>query len=59
MEKFFDIESETIVTLDQLKKEFESMKKYNPTDFDENYTFEMYVTNCLTRNNGTLEPIET
>lgn len=58
MEKFFDIESETIITIDQLEKEYKDMKKYNPIDFDENYTFEMYVTNCLTSNNGTLEPVE-
>ena len=58
MEKFYDIESESIVTIDQLEKEFMDMKKYNPIDFDDNYTFDMYVTNCLTIHGGTLEPVE-
>ena len=58
MEKFYDIVSESIVTIDQLEKEFMDMKKYNPIDFDDNYTFDMYVTNCLTIHGGTLEPVE-
>ena len=54
MRKFKDIEHGTIVTEDQLKREFEELRKEQP-DFYGDTTFEQYINNCLTRNNGTLE----
>lgn len=56
MTTFKDIESGEIVTLEQLEKEFASLKKWDPATYD--YNFNRYVENCLTRNNGTLEEIE-
>ena len=56
MKTFFDIESEQIITLEQLYDEFTELKKANP--FEHDYTFFEYVSNCLTHNNGTLEIIE-
>lgn len=56
MKALFDIESETIVSLEQLYDEFTEMKKNNPSEYD--YTFFEYLQNCLTRNNGTIEIIE-
>jgi len=57
MKTFFDIESEQTITLLELYDEFIELKKYNPSEY--NYSFIEYIGNCLTRNNGTLEIIET
>ena len=54
MYKYHDIESDTIVTLDELKQEYQLLVN-NGTIEDQ--TFDEYLNNCLTRNNGTLEII--
>ena len=51
---FFDIESGETVTLDQLYREYQMNVQNGNTA---PCTFPEYVTNCLTRNNGTLEEI--
>lgn len=56
MKAFKDIESNEIVTIEQLKSEYDQLKKSDPETFD--YSFAEYIENCLTRNNGTLEKVE-
>lgn len=56
MTAFRDIESNEIVTIEQLKLEYDQLKKNDPESFD--YSFPEYVENCMARNNGTLEKIE-
>lgn len=50
--KFWDTEAEEIITLSQLKDEYEELKKDGQTEAE---TFENYLDNCLHKN-GTLEP---
>lgn len=50
---FRDIESGEKITLEQLEKEFYLLKLEDPETYD--YSFDGYINNCLTRNNGTLE----
>ena len=50
---FLDIESGEKVTLGQLMEEYEQNRKAMPSEY--NYSFDEYVANCLTENNGTLE----
>ena len=52
---FYDIESSELVTLAQLKEEYNRNRKAQPEEF--NYDFADYIRNCLTENNGTLEII--
>lgn len=52
--KFWDTEAEEIVSLSQLKDEYEELKKDGQTEAE---TFEDYLSNCLHKN-GTLEPYE-
>lgn len=55
--KFKDIDHNMIVTEEELRVEFEELQKDQP-DFYGDITFEQYINNCLTRNNGTLEEIK-
>lgn len=48
-----DINSNEIVTIEQLLEEYNENKRILPDEF--NYSFDEYVKNCLTINNGTLE----
>ena len=50
---FLDIESGEKVTIGQLMEEYEQNRKKLPNEF--NYSFDEYIANCLTENNGTLE----
>ena len=50
-----DIETGNIVTEEQLRKDFEALKAWQPEEY--NYDFCEYVKNCQTRYNGTLEPL--
>lgn len=50
---FKDIESGETITLEQLEKEYYMLKLEDPESYD--YSFDEYINNCLTRNNGTLE----
>lgn len=51
MRKWFDIESAEIIDENQLRAEFAEMKD------DREITFEEYVINCQTKENGTLVPV--
>lgn len=51
---FHDIESGEAVTLATLRKEYDRMKAEQPDEYG--YTFPEYVSNCMTWNNGTLQP---
>ena len=53
--RYYDIESGEAVTIDQLYAEYIAMQTAQPEEYP--YSFDDYVGNCLTRNNGTLEPI--
>lgn len=46
---FYDTEHDVIVTLAELRAEYEAEER--------EVSFSQYVNNCLTRNNGTLEEI--
>lgn len=50
---YIDIETGDVVTVAQLRKEYEQMKQEQPEEYG--YSFPEYVRNCLTENNGTLE----
>lgn len=54
--KFFDIESGETVTVEQLRKEYNENREYQPSEY--NYSFPDYIRNCLVENNGTLEIID-
>ena len=54
MRKFLDIERDEVITLEELRAEFEDLKASGDTESE---TFEQYLTNCMTKNNGTLEEI--
>lgn len=56
MNKYFDCESNEIITEKQLEKEFQQLKKESPTEYD--YSFADYINNC-TAKNGTLTLIKT
>ena len=53
---FYDIESNQIITQEQLHSEYMENRKNFPEEFD--YSFSDYIHNCLTDSNGTLEPID-
>lgn len=55
MNKYFDCESNEIITEKQLEKEFQQLKKDNPLEYD--YSFTDYIKNCTSKN-GTLTPIK-
>jgi hypothetical protein len=50
---YYDIETNKIISKDELKKEYEYLYKNGET---ETLTFEKYLHNCLSKN-GTLEII--
>ena len=54
--RFYDIESEEIITIEQLETEYNECRKSQPNEY--NYSFTEYVKNCMTANNGTLELIK-
>ena len=54
MYRFHDIESNEIITISDLEKEYQMLIE-NGTIEKEEQNFNQYVANCLTRNNGTLE----
>ena len=55
MRKFRDTESGDIVTIDELRAEFENLKASDPETFD--YDFPAYIRNC-TDKNGFLEELK-
>ena len=52
--KFYNIETEEIINLAELMTHYDTLRAENET---EAATFSDYLENCLTRNNGTLQPI--
>lgn len=54
MRKFYDTEHDKVITLEELQAEFEDLKASGDTESE---TFEQYLSNCMTYNNGTLEEI--
>ena len=55
MRKFYDVDRDEIITIQQLGKEYAEIKAVGGTDSE---TFDEYIINCLTYNNGTLEEIK-
>ena len=53
MKKYYDIETEEIITEEDLEKEYNDLKKTGDT---EAATFNDYLINCTSKN-GTLEEI--
>ena len=53
---WIDVNSDEIVTVEQLQIEFNALKGEYPEEF--NYDFSEYIKNCLVENNGSLEPLE-
>ena len=54
MRKFRDTNTGEIITEEELRKEFEELKKEAPEEYD--YSFGNYIRNC-TDKNGTLEEV--
>lgn len=54
MRKFYDTENDEEITLEELQQEYEQLKANGDTESE---TFEQYLSNCMTYNNGTLEEI--
>ena len=54
MRKFYDIETEKVITFEELKEEFQQLKASGDTESE---TFFDYLSNCMTYNNGSLEEI--
>ena len=50
---WIDIETGEIITAVQLRSEYERMRQEQPEEYE--YSFEEYIRNCKTENNGTLE----
>ena len=48
MRKFRDISTGEIITEEELRKEFEELKKETPEEYD--YSFEQYLLNCTSKN---------
>lgn len=55
MRKFYDINTEEIVTEDDLARELEALKQEDHEHDD--VTLEEFINNCLTIHNGTLEEV--
>lgn len=51
---WLDIETGELVTEAQLRREFIELQEDADSEYGE-VTFEQYINNCLTINNGTLE----
>ena len=51
---FYDSNSEQIITLEELKQEYILLKKNHETESE---SFDIFLENCLTKNNGTLDII--
>lgn len=53
--RYYDIESGETITTERLHAEYVAMQTAQPEEYP--YPFADYISNCLTRNNGTLEPV--
>ena len=52
--KWLDVETEEVITFEQLESEFNKLKAEQPEEY--NYSFADYIRNCESKN-GTLEQI--
>lgn len=52
--RFYDLELDEIVTLAELREEYEALKSYGDTEAE---SFEEYLSNCMYWNNGTLKEL--
>lgn len=59
MYRYHDIESNEILTVSDLEKEYQTLIKNGTIEKEEITNVYEYINNCLTRNNGTLEIIYT
>ena len=57
MKFYHDIETDEIISENALFLEFTKNKKIQPNEY--NYSFDHFIKNCLTSNNGSLEAIGT
>lgn len=55
MRQFIDTETGKILSVDELMKEYTALRESGDTEAE---TFADYISNCLTKNNGTLEELE-
>ena len=51
---FYDSEIEQIISLEELKQEYTLLKKNHETESE---SFDIFIENCLSENNGTLDII--
>lgn len=56
MRYYYDIETEKYISESELRTIFGNLKQEN-SDID--YSFLHFISNCLTRNNGSLETLQT
>lgn len=54
--KYYDNESSSVITEEQLFEIFESLKKENPYEYE--YSFPEYLENCMYYNNGSLTKLD-
>lgn len=54
---YYDIEENTLYYQDDFLEEYHEILKEREQSGDDKITFEEYLNNCLTHNNGTLELI--
>lgn len=57
MRKFYDIDHEKVLTEDELRKDYESLKATGDIDSEIYSTFEYYLESCMIHNNGSLQPV--
>ncbi len=54
--KFYDTEHDCVITIGQLKAEYDDLKRDPKTKAEyENVSFVEFIKNCMVENNGTLE----
>lgn len=53
---YIDTEHDEIITVDELKKQFDELQKEEPEEYGYK-TFPEHLNNCLVRNDGTLEKL--
>ena len=57
MKKFWDIDHEKVLTEDELRQDYESLKRTGDIDPEIYSTFEYYLESCMIHNNGSLQPV--
>ena len=54
MNRYKDLNTDEILTEDELRKEYEELKRNGETEAED---FKTYMSNCMYYNNGSLEPL--